>query len=539
MSSEISSTNPMLKRTWTLKEKVAQLFIVGIQDSVEELEPFFETGLGGLILFRKDFQHFDSAFEARRAIMELRQHFKGGELSFISVDQEGGQIERLPQWIVPSGVNASSLGLQNNIDLTEQIALETAHRLKWLGINLNYTPVLDLNLEPNNPIIAQRAFHQNNTQLIVQHSKAVFEAYLSAGLLPVAKHFPGHGSGAVDSHLSLPRFLNWQATELEPYQQLIQQNLPAILVAHGLYPELSQRLEGDPEIPSTISGAIIQKLLRTQLGFRGLVLSDDLKMGAALEIAEDPESLAVKAFQAGIEMMIWQFSLPEAQIAYNALVKRFSQNKLPEEQLDEILLKILQTKAFLQSKPVMNYPDKALSPEACHTQSKLWAQKAAFVSHHHVPSCLPLNQYSEWALITPDLTQSVHYQPDIGMPNHQSPEAWAKAYGLNPVALYQYPLKYQANNLETILAEAPTWTDRTLDAIVFVAYNSQLSPLQQAYYHKLQQTHPKTKIILASGSYCIDMDILPSSWAHIALPQLRSSGWEVLMQWLCEKPLKL
>lgn len=511
-----------------LEEKVAQLFLVG-SDSIsleEELEPFYYHGLGGLILFRHHLQPIETAVDLRRFLQDQARRFQGAGLTFVGVDQEGGQVERLPHWLCPTGILPVAYGLKGDVAFCETVNREVARRLRWLGFNLNFTPTVDLNRERLNPIIGVRAYGDQAEQ-VIPFAQAVINAHRDAGVLPVAKHFPGHGSGTVDSHLALPLFEAWAEDELRPYEALIRDQLPAVLVAHGLYPLLAKRFGTDPTVPASLSEPMVMQLLRNQLGFRGLVFTDDLMMNAVWENA-DPVEVALKALTAGADILVYRRAQPEALSAFETIVSRIQRGKLSEAWLDDKVQRILATKARLDTIPIPTYLEAETSPDACHAQSLHWAQHGLIELHHHFVSPLPFSQHTRWGLIAPDRAFMRHYEPDATR-GHDL-EGWCRHYSMEPQTVQRYP--YAAESL----ALDDTWPDTSLQVLVFVAFNSHLYSGQQALYEALKARYPQAKMILASAGMPTDREMLSQPWIHVQLPSFRPAAMQALAQWLITPP---
>jgi beta-N-acetylhexosaminidase len=518
----------MNRPSLSVEEKVAQLFMVG-SDTPElaaEIEPFYRYGVGGLILFRHHLQPFPTARELREFLQQQRQQFRGGELTFIAIDQEGGQVERLPHWLFPTGILPVVYGLKKDVYFCEQVNREVAQRLRWLGFNLNFSPTVDLNTEMMNPIIGVRAYG-STPQQVLPFATSIVKTHLDAGVLPVAKHFPGHGSGIVDSHLSLPMFEAWEEAELEPYEALLRDRLPAILVAHGLYPKLAKLLQADGHLPASLSPAIMTQLLRSKMGFNGLVFTDDLIMGAVLDDM-DPMEVAVRALEAGADQLVYRRAIPEAWDAFEMIVGRVHQGKFSESLLDEKVSRILAARTRLAATSVYDYPDVSLSEEACHALSLQWAQTGLVELHHQFISPLPLSHRTRWGLVAPDRKTMRHYQPDAV--RGKGLMEWCQHYGITPQAHYLYPVEGSQD-------AAPDFPlDQPLDVIVFVAFNSHLYPKQQALYQQIKQQRPNAKVILASCGMPTDREFLAKPWIHLQLPSFRPAAIQAFVQWLITTP---
>ncbi|HSG04997.1 MAG TPA: beta-N-acetylhexosaminidase, partial [Nitrospiria bacterium] len=259
----------------TLKEKIGQLFMFGFhgRSPGKAIERFIkEFHVGGVIVFSRNLQNpaqtakLTNALQAATPKMPL----------FIAVDQEGGRVSRLPKGftIFPSSARVAS---GHSAPLVYQAAEITAKELRAVGINMNFAPVLDIDTNPDNPIIGDRAFGSDHETVSTMGLTAL------AGLqdnrvVACGKHFPGHGDTSADSHNELPEvghtLQRLGDIELRPFVHGIQNGLASIMTAHVMYPKV------DPDNPATLSPKIIKGILRNQFRFKGVVVTDDMEMRA-------------------------------------------------------------------------------------------------------------------------------------------------------------------------------------------------------------------------------------------------------------------
>lgn len=518
----------------TLEQRLAQCFMVGSDSPnlMEEMDPFLKLGLGGIIWFRHHFNDFDGAEDIRDYFREVRTAFGKAPVSWMGLDQEGGQVERLPHWLFPTSLFALSFAQRGDLAFCQEVHRQIAQRLKWIGFNLNFAPTVDLNRERANPIIGVRAYG-DEVETVVPYARAVMLAHKAAGVLPVVKHFPGHGSGLVDSHLDLPRFDAWQADELEPYRHLLADGMDAVLVAHGLYPALFESLGAKPTWPSSMNPAVVEGLLRSDLKFDGgLVFSDDMTMGAISE-RYDPQEAALMALQAGVDVLVYRRAQPEAWEVYQFLLQRIRQGKLSESLIEEKANRILAVvdRYDRVEAPVMDLED--WSKDACHQQAVSWARMGMRESHHYVPSPMPLSPKARWALVMPNQLHMVHYRDDL----RQAPPLteWCRRAGIVPTVTMSYPLDAMEPWFSTP-EEWPVWEGEGLDTIVFIGFNALKYPNQAAYYKRLMQAHPQAKRVLVSSGMPTDADVCPSPWVYLNLPSYRPAVQELLAQWLVSPP---
>ena len=229
-----------------------------------------EVGLGGVVLFARNCPTLDAVLSLTAAAREL------GPDVLVLVDHEGGRVHRLPPPFTrfPS---AATIGRTGEPALAAGVARAMARELRAAGFDSGLAPVLDCRTDPASVVVGDRAFAED-AEAVATCGTAFIRAALAEGLIPVAKHFPGHGRTPLDSHVALPEVnappAALERTELVPFREALAAGCPAVMVAHVRYPAL------DPEWPASLSEGVITGLLRRKLDFGGLVLSDDLEMAA-------------------------------------------------------------------------------------------------------------------------------------------------------------------------------------------------------------------------------------------------------------------
>jgi beta-N-acetylhexosaminidase len=289
-----------------LKKLIGSLCIFGFEGKTVPnfiKQAVSEWNLGGVILFKRN---IESKEQLIGLISELRSLQNDTPL-FISVDHEGGRVFRLPppftaiptareigkEFIkkeLPPPLRGGGQG-EGERDVKDNIAFQTGalmgRELKEVGFNLNYAPVLDVDTNPVNPIIGDRAF-SSDPEIVSQTAFELIRGLRSQGVLPCGKHFPGHGDTSLDSHLELPvvdqPLSRLQEVELAPFRAAIQNGIEMIMTAHVLYPQI------DPDFPATVSKKILQGILREDLGYKGVVISDDFLMKAVFDRYGVPEA---------------------------------------------------------------------------------------------------------------------------------------------------------------------------------------------------------------------------------------------------------
>jgi beta-N-acetylhexosaminidase len=254
-----------------------------------------EFDLGGVILFARNVQEPEQVAEISREAQELSR----GLPLWVSVDQEGGRVARLRRPFTEWPPMAA-LGRSGDVGLAVRFARALAAEITAVGISLDFAPVLDVLTNPANPAIGDRAL-ADEADVVTRLGVAIIETLQAEGLAACGKHFPGHGDTGVDSHVDLPivehDLARLRAVELVPFKAAVAAGVAGILISHVLMPAV------DEESPASLSGRIVQGLLREELGFEGLIFSDDLEMQAILN-RYDLADAAVRSVAAGCDQVL-------------------------------------------------------------------------------------------------------------------------------------------------------------------------------------------------------------------------------------------
>lgn len=267
----------------------------GLEPSNELLDRIAEGKIGCVILFSRNIRDPQQLASLTAQLLQLAPQEAP---LLLAIDQEGGCVQRLrspwTEW-----PTMRSVGEKNDLDTTAEVARSIARELRDLGIGLDFAPVVDVDTNPNNPIIGDRSF-STDPKRVAAHAKTFIRAMQSAGVAACAKHFPGHGDTVVDSHLALPtlahRLERLQSVELVPFRAAVEAGVASIMTAHILYPAL------DAEFPATLSYPILQ-ILRKELGYDGVVFSDDLEMKAVAE-HYSLEDQVLRSLHAGVDALL-------------------------------------------------------------------------------------------------------------------------------------------------------------------------------------------------------------------------------------------
>lgn len=331
-------------------QELGQLLVVGfrgteINSESKIVKDIKEYNLGGVVLFDFDTE----SGEYGRNITNANQLLKLSSAlvaysqtpPIIAIDQEGGRVSRLKEtYGFPKTRSAQYLGTLDNEDSTRYYAKTTAQEFMVVGVNTNFAPVVDVNLNPSNPVIGnyERSFSKE-THKVVKHVGYVLDEFDKEGILSVLKHFPGHGSSTKDSHLGVTDVTNiWDESELLPYKKLFtERKINAVMTAH-IY---NARL--DSLWPATLSERTIQGILRDSLGFNGVVFSDDMQM-KAISDEYGLETAIEQSLNAGIDILVFANNLVyEEDIARKAIQiiqKGIAEGRISETKIDSALARV-------------------------------------------------------------------------------------------------------------------------------------------------------------------------------------------------------
>ncbi|MFW5649109.1 MAG: beta-N-acetylhexosaminidase [Candidatus Alkaliphilus sp. MAG34] len=324
----------------TLEEKIGQILLVGMDgydtdDNIVELMQSYHVG--GIILYGKNVK--DS-----KQLLSLINSLKNSNSSnkiplFISVDEEGGSVSRNPREIkkLPT---ARSIGKTKDVGLAFKVGKLLGQTVGAFGYNMNFAPVLDIDSNPLNPVIGDRAFGQT-AEIVSSMGIETLKGIKKEGVIPVVKHFPGHGDTAVDSHIGLPvvnhdleRIMNF---EILPFKHAIDSGADAVMVAHILLSQMDQ------EYPASMSEIIITDTLRDKLNFQGVIITDDMTMGA-IEKNYNIGDAAIQSVKAGADILLIGHEYEKSLTVLGAIKDEINKGNILMDRIDESVYRILKLK---------------------------------------------------------------------------------------------------------------------------------------------------------------------------------------------------
>ncbi len=326
-----------------LREKIGQLIMVGFPGTSvsKDLSAWMAAYKpGGVILFSRNLHGVDQIVRLTNQLQKLGSNHP----LFIAVDQEGGRVSRLPRGftVFPA---CAVLGRCDSSELAYAAASATATELRAVGINMNMAPVLDVNTNSQNPVIGDRAFSSSATQVCAL-GLATVAGLQDNRVIACGKHFPGHGDTTADSHQELPTVTSsadrLREMELRPFRHAVENGLAAVMTAHVRYQALDDRN------PATLSSYILTELLRKELNFQGLVITDDLEMRAILDHHEVGDA-AVLAIRAGVDLLLVCGDRDRAATAMETVYNAVRKGEISEARVEDSLRRVTHTKEqFLQ-----------------------------------------------------------------------------------------------------------------------------------------------------------------------------------------------
>lgn len=335
---DVDETMEKLK-SMSLDEKIGQLLIVGFEGTEinEQTEKMIKDyHISGFILFERNISNGENTLELINSIKKLNKENKVP--LFISIDEEGGNVSRLPKEFIKLP-KAWEIGKANNEEYSYKIGELIGERLQALGFNLNFAPVLDINSNPNNPVIGKRAFG-STIDVVKKHGIQTMEGIKSKNIIPVIKHFPGHGDTNIDSHIDLPT-INKNLEELEklefaPFDKAIERGADMVMTSHILFRKI------DKNNPATFSKEIITNILRERLKFNGVIITDDMTMGGLKNY--NIIDASVKALKADCDIILVCHGYENQVKIIEGIKEEVKGANISEKEIDKKVYRILKLK---------------------------------------------------------------------------------------------------------------------------------------------------------------------------------------------------
>ena len=317
-------------------EKLGQMVMIGIQgtkvddDSLYMLHQFH---MGGVILFDRNMK---SPEQVKQLTSDLQAQSNEKVPLFIGIDEEGGDVVRMAEKLTPPP-SQKEIGATGDIEQAKTWAIKTAESLKDMGINVNFAPVADVGSN-------DKRSYSTDANTVIDFVRAATKGYQQENIIYSLKHFPGIGKGKVDSHVDSSNIDaskdTLMAEDILPFKTIIDKNQPNdyfILVSHLKYPAL------DEEYPASLSSKIMTDLLRNELGYKGIIITDDMEMGAVAN-HNDFRSIGVNAVKAGADIVLVCHEYQHQQEVYLGLLDAVNSGEISQERIDESVKRIIKVK---------------------------------------------------------------------------------------------------------------------------------------------------------------------------------------------------
>lgn len=365
----------------TLEEKLAQLFVIGfdgLEMNPELHQMITDIGVGGVIYFARNVA---SPEQVARLTSEMQAAAReaGRPGLLIAVDQEGGRVARLTEVTgFTEFPSAMALTAGGSLGTTREVASAMADEMRAVGFNVNFAPDLDVNNNPDNPVIGLRSFGSDPAQTAA-FGAAFIEGLQRQGVMAFGKHFPGHGDTSTDSHLSLPVVPHERArleqVEFVPFQAAMQAGAAGIMSAHVTFPAIAP-----DRLPATLSPEVMTGLLRNEMGFTGLLATDSLEMGALGESGYPGPMAAAQAFAAGADLLLFNRDHALHRAAYQLTLDQVRKGIIPAARVEESAARMLSAKArfgLLDPAPLDLTAAAGVVGNAAHRELSTAAARAA------------------------------------------------------------------------------------------------------------------------------------------------------------------
>jgi beta-N-acetylhexosaminidase len=335
----VNSISEQIKNM-SLTEKIGQLVIAGIdgyENDEHSKELIEKYKVGGFILLGQNIKDTKQTLELVNSLKTSNS--KNKIPLFFSIDEEGGRITRLPREFAKLPSN-KIIGEKNNSSLSYKIGSLLGEEVKAFGLNMNFAPVLDVNSNPKNPIIGDRAFG-NNVDIVSKLGIQTMKGIQSQNIIAGVKHFPGHGDTSVDSHVGLPVVNNdlnrLKSLELIPFSKAVENGADVVMVAHILLPKI------DKENPASFSKIVITDILRNYLKYDGVIITDDMTMGAVVK-NYDIGVASVKSLNAGSDIILVCHDFDKETAVIKAINSAVQNKTITEKSIDEKVYRVLKLK---------------------------------------------------------------------------------------------------------------------------------------------------------------------------------------------------
>lgn len=512
--------------TLSLEEKIGQLFICGFHslEADEQIKTLTKDyHVGGTVYFRRNVESVPQLAALSASLQRLPRSNSDIPL-FISIDQEGGMVARLDHEGMSRIPGNMTLGAADDLSLTKATAQLAAEEMTALGINFNFAPCIDVNNNPGNPVIGVRSFGEDPLK-VAEHGVAAITGYQEQGVIATAKHFPGHGDTAVDSHRGLASVPHdkerLNAVELLPFKHAIAAGVDAIMTAHVIFPAF------EPDgIPATLSHKVLTELLRVELGYEGVIVTDCLEMHAISKECGIPEG-AVQSIEAGADLVLVSHTLTDQIAAIEAVIAAVQEGRISEERINQSVERVLKLKEVRLGTNSADLKDEAASdvpvPLTPESESIPFLTRVAEKSVTLVKqaSGMPLDKAKPVLVIWPEL----RHRTEVDEPAvHRYTLADALTACGVQVKLAVVGTQPEASELEHVLKMSGAY-----DQIVAVTYTAEgaLPSGQKELVQELCRLHGD-RVVAVSTRNPYDINEFPEVGTYLCLYENRSYALDAL-----------
>ena len=342
----------------SLEEKIGQLFMVGLEEKTnEDITNLIQNNkIGGVVLYKKNYHTYEEMLSYINNIKKINS--KNSVPIFISIDQEGGRVNRMPPEI-SNLKSATKLASTNSIEIVKESGKIIGEMLNKTGISMDYAPVLDIRKFKEKHAIGDRCYGEN-IEDVSKYGIEVMKEMQNKGVIPVIKHFPGHGLTQKDSHFRIPKITEkievLEKEDMVPFENAIKQNAEAIMVGHLIIKDV------DKKYPASLSKEVIQKYLIQKYNYKGLIITDDLKM-MAIQLHYNMKTAVIKAIEAGNDIIMIGMSYKKINKIIKFIVKKVKKGELSIDRINESVEKIIRMKEKykLQDEKVKGFSIKEMN----------------------------------------------------------------------------------------------------------------------------------------------------------------------------------
>jgi beta-N-acetylhexosaminidase len=499
-----------------LRQKIGQLFMVGfdgleVNDHITTMIRRYH--IGGIILFRRNVDTPEQLARMCRELQEINAQVSSTPL-LIAIDQEGGMVMRVEQGVTPIP-SAMAFQQAGSVQDCEALTKISSDEMREIGINMMLAPVLDVNNNPKNPVIGVRAFGED-PDTVTTYGIAAMRGIQASGLVATAKHFPGHGDTATDSHYTMPLVPHdrqrLDLVELPPFRAAIRQGVHAMMTAHVVFPAI----EPEAGTPATLSKAVLTDLLRNELGFKGAIITDCLEM-AAIADGVGVAAGAVATISAGADIVLVSHLLTRQMAAMDAVMEAVESGLIDLNRIDaayHCVQQLKQVQAVRSWRELPRLPQGLMKPESMRLSHKV--QQAAL---RVLRPFRPLQHDLPISLITVEMRSRTEVD-EVSAASRSSMLTALRSAGLD---VSEYMLHFDASEIEIDAAIAFAQGARQ---ILLQTYNATISAGQQ----RLLAALPHDRLWLVAGRLPYDLDLAPHAQARLAAFGCRPAALALIVE---------